>query len=552
MRRDAALAAALAALFAIVWSWRGWGDLSALRLPDTDDAMRLQQVRDWLSGQPFADLSQHRLAGGLPMHWSRLPDLPLALLIRSFGEVAAVIVWPPALFAAALLLTARIVRQVGAPVATTMLVAALAYPATALFLPGRIDHHGLQLVLLLGMTLGLLGPAGRGRGIAVGTCVALGLLVGLETAPLAAVGLAIAALEWRAGHKRRLDGVVLGYGATLFLGWLLLRPALFDWPGCDGFTAIAFRAEAIGAVALALLALAGRSRLPRTAVLAGVAVGSGVAVLLAAPGCLAPYGDIDPLLAHLWLANVAEAQPLFAVPLATLVAQGGLALVGLVAALLVPQRRPGSSIGPLATGPRPSPGNKWVVVILQAAAVLLACVQLRAVAAAALLAAPALATLIAAARTRGPLALTGGWLASAGIVYPFAAAAFDRPAPAATAATDCRAAVARLATLPPALVVGPPDLGAWGIAATRHRFLAAPYHRNNAGNRAAYTVLLGDEAAARGIVARTGTAYVVWCGGLGGVTPPAASLAARIGRGDPPDWLREINDGVLAVVPGAR
>src|SRR5260370_41349134 len=53
----------------------------------TDDAMRLVEVRDLLAGQGWFDLTQYRLnpPDGVVMHWSRLIDLPLALLIRA-GE----------------------------------------------------------------------------------------------------------------------------------------------------------------------------------------------------------------------------------------------------------------------------------------------------------------------------------------------------------------------------------------------------------------------------------------------------------------------------------
>ena len=56
------------------------------RLPlilDTDDAMRLTEVRDFLAGQNWFDLVQHRLNtpyGGL-IHWSRLIDLPEAVVV---------------------------------------------------------------------------------------------------------------------------------------------------------------------------------------------------------------------------------------------------------------------------------------------------------------------------------------------------------------------------------------------------------------------------------------------------------------------------------------
>jgi hypothetical protein len=46
----------------------------------TDDAMHRVEVRDFLAGQNWFDLTQYRLnpPAGVVMHWSRLVDLPLA------------------------------------------------------------------------------------------------------------------------------------------------------------------------------------------------------------------------------------------------------------------------------------------------------------------------------------------------------------------------------------------------------------------------------------------------------------------------------------------
>ena len=300
--------------------------------------MRLQQIRDWLGGQAFSDLSQHRIAGGLPMHWSRLPDLIPAALIALLtpltgihdAELTAVIVWPGLLFAAVLYLTARLARALGVPGGTAMLVAAIAYPATGLFLPGRIDHHGLQMALLLAVLLALLGPASRKRGAAAGIAAVASLIVGLETAPLIAAAFAVAAIRWTRGDD--IDGLALGFGGSLALGVLILRPRAFDWPACDGFTATAFHAELIAALSLAALAAVGRLvAIPRAVMLAGVASTAAFALVFAAPACLSPYGGVDPWLSRVWLTHVAEAQPLFAAPFAVAVGQAGLALVGLAA-----------------------------------------------------------------------------------------------------------------------------------------------------------------------------------------------------------------------------
>ncbi|HLW92521.1 MAG TPA: hypothetical protein VKS78_14645, partial [Roseiarcus sp.] len=68
-----ALALAVAkssSIIATVWSA---GDFA-----NTDDAMRMVEVRDWLAGQAWFDLHQYRLdpPGGVFMHWTRVLDVP--------------------------------------------------------------------------------------------------------------------------------------------------------------------------------------------------------------------------------------------------------------------------------------------------------------------------------------------------------------------------------------------------------------------------------------------------------------------------------------------
>src|SRR3546814_15533253 len=50
---------------------------------DPDDALRLVEVRDWMAGQNWFDVTQYRInppTGGA-MHWSRLIDVPLAAFL---------------------------------------------------------------------------------------------------------------------------------------------------------------------------------------------------------------------------------------------------------------------------------------------------------------------------------------------------------------------------------------------------------------------------------------------------------------------------------------
>ena len=57
-----------------------WNNIAWFALADTDDNMRIMQVRGLLSGQEWYDLRQYRLnpPEGANIHWSRLVDLPLA------------------------------------------------------------------------------------------------------------------------------------------------------------------------------------------------------------------------------------------------------------------------------------------------------------------------------------------------------------------------------------------------------------------------------------------------------------------------------------------
>src|SRR5258708_30061868 len=121
------------AILLVVWAatviasmvGRGLGqDLS------TDDAMRLAEVRDLLAGQGWFDLTQYRLnpPDGVVMHWSRLIDLPLAMLIRAgemvlpiaIAERVAAIVWPAALLLIFLAGVARLAQELAGAAAARL------------------------------------------------------------------------------------------------------------------------------------------------------------------------------------------------------------------------------------------------------------------------------------------------------------------------------------------------------------------------------------------------------------------------------------------------
>ncbi len=556
--RDVALAVPLALLLTLVWVMRDWSALSALHLPDTDDVVRLQQIRDWLGGQAFGDLAQHRLGiAGVEMHWSRLPDLVpagiIALLTPLLGEhgaeLAAVIAWPASLFVAALTLTGAIARAAGTSAPTAIVIGALAYPASALFLPGRIDHHGLQLVLLLALVLALVGRGSWRKGTAAGLASAASLVIGMEMAPVLAAGGGVLIVRWimdGAGERARFVGYGLSLSAGLGTAALLLRTSGWGYPACDGFAMPLWRAAQIAALAPLALGLMApwlsnmRVRLAAAGLFGAVAL---VVALAVSPSCLRPYGGVDPVLARIWLANVAEAQPLFRAPLEHAIGYVGLLVTGLGATgwMWLRSRR-----------------TEWLIVgLFQLVSLLVAFAQLRGAYAGAMLAAPALAGLIAAARARGTLALAAAWIVSAGLLYPIVGAAAFRPSETGIGAQcDAGAILTVLAGQSRGAVAAPIDLGAYALAATPHRVLAAPYHRNGAGNRGLYRLLLAAPRTAHREAGRLGVTYLVDCPGAHGELgePPAGSLLAALRAGTPPIWLRPLGGGseaarVYAVIP---
>lgn len=541
-RGDVLIAFAFALLLGLAWAWRDWAALSALHLPDTDDAMRLQQIRDWLGGQAFADVRQHRLAGGLAMHWSRLPDLVPAAIIALLrpligphaAEIAAVTTWPLALFGAALALVASITRKLAPEAArTAIIVAGVAYPVTTLFAPGRIDHHGLQVVFVLVAVRALLAAPGWASGSVAGVAIAASLITGMEMAPvLSLVSLSVWVGWWfgRGGASGQLAGLGTGLSGTLALGATIFATTDWGYAACDSFTSTVWMAAQIGAVAPLVLSLATPLLATRSLRAAASLMAGGMIALPLLPiahGCANPYGAVDPLVARLWLDHVGEAQSLFAAPFATAVAYAGLLIAGIAATLWqVWQRQQ----------------RGWALLLaLQLAAFAVACFELRGVYAGAILGTPALAVAIGEARTRGALWLAGAWLGSAGMLYPIAAQAF---APTGTPSAACNPQAA-LAALPTGTVMAPIDVGAYAIAAGPHRMVAAPYHRNNGGNAAMYRFFLGSPETAQAIAAKWQVDYVLLCpGDFAELDRPLVDdphrLLSRLRADKAPGWLTPV------------
>ncbi len=132
-----------------------WFDPTRLltSLGDTDDATRLIEVRELMGGASWFDMTLPRFGGAHPLisHWSRLIDLPIAVLLSGFelvlppqqAETAVRAVWPLGLLLAFVYLLAREAEIRGGRAAALICVAltVTCLIGVVQFLPGRIDHH---------------------------------------------------------------------------------------------------------------------------------------------------------------------------------------------------------------------------------------------------------------------------------------------------------------------------------------------------------------------------------------------------------------------------
>src|SRR5215813_1375031 len=218
----AGLAWLVIAIDLVARHWAG----TALTLSDTDDAMRLAQLHDFLNGQGWFDMHQTRLAppAGYDSHWSRLIDAGLAgtfLLFHQFVDAAVAerlmrVVWPLLWLLPAILgVAATAWRLAGREAAVvTLLLCVVGLPAFQQFLPGRIDHHNAQIALSAAIVAATVwSDRARGAAIAAGALSGLALAIGLENLAFAALAGVAFALRFIA--DRAVAPALARYGLSL-------------------------------------------------------------------------------------------------------------------------------------------------------------------------------------------------------------------------------------------------------------------------------------------------------------------------------------------------
>lgn len=548
---------------------------------DNDDVMRLVQVRDLLAGQSWFDMTQYRLGleGGTLMHWSRLIDLPIALLIRLFAQILpmeqaeamALLVWPFLLILPLMAAIALAARRMGDDVTMhlALMLAAVFVITGNRFLPGSIDHHNVQLVLVATIAAGLLEPARGVLGhVLAGLAAAMAIAIGAETTPFIAVSCAAVGILWA------VEGLAYARAARAFALTLLVSlsvmffatvpPTQYSVVTCDSLSIGFYAIVGIGAAALFIATQLPGMHEPRFRWAAlgvtGILVSVGAVVI--APQCLQnPLNELDPLLHSLWLSGIIEAQSFTDQMKREPSAFGGFYAVGFFAI----------SVCLFRLVNRDRMRSHAIMLALIGVSFAIAMVQVRGAVFANLLSIPPLALLIGELRLKAreePEQLGTGLLfaLAALLSVPSVWALFGvlfvegtvgvsnrmkglAQTSAATAATtpacDAPAGFAALNALPPGVVVAAADMGPEILRFTPHRVLSGPYHRNQGGMLTELHVGLSTPGEAAAFLRGSGATILVFCPDFSQTQKvadvKADGLYAGLLRGEVPSYLHRVN-----------
>lgn len=536
-----------------------WGQIRWWSLGDTDDNIRLMQVRAWLDGQGWYDLRQYRLnpPGGFDIHWSRIVDLPIAGLILFFrlfttpawAERIACGLAPLLPLSVVMLALSATLRRLVSPFAWPVGLGLLlcANATMLMYMPMRIDHHGWQLAMLAVTVAGLCDPHARRGGALVGLASAVSLAIGLEMLPYAAMAGAILTLRWvwDRAEAPRLAVYALTLGGGSAAGFAAFASNANYAMRCDALTPVWLSVTVVaGALLFVMARINPASRVARLglAVVAGGIIAGGFASLF--PQCLTRPEQVSPELQRNWLNNVREAKPIYKHPLRVALPMAIMPVFGMIGAIAAAIRY--RTMG-------------WTAIALFtgfACAMLLW--QVRAAPAGQMLAVPGIAALLWMAlpwinRLRSPLlrvpVMVAAVLLPTGIVaglilkkLPAAQAnAYAQRVNRATGQCVRTSVLTRVNAYPKATVFTFVDLGPRLIVTTHHNAIAGPYHRNGDAILDVQHAFQGNEVQARAIMKRHGATLLLICPDMAESTNYRARAPGgfydRMAHGWVPDWL---------------
>ncbi len=564
-RRIALVWLVLSAIFVAI----GFQGLSQNQFPGPDDALRLVQVRDLLGGQSWFDLHQYRIdpPDGTLMHWSRLVDIPIALVIliltpligHSAAETAAMVIVPLLTLGAILCVIGRLAwRTFDVQVAgLACLCIGLLSPVVFQLQPMRLDHHGWQ-IFCVALALGAVSIRAPWKGGAIaGLAMAWGLSISIELLPMAAAFGGVLAIRWFRDRAERwwLTAYMQALAAGLAILFLATRGIGDLAQHCDAVSPAHLGFFVITALGTGAIAAAPRVPAFALAGLFGLAGAAGLTFFgLSSPTCLAtPFAELDPVVRDFWHVNILEGRPFWEQELLSAIPLLAQLIIALVASGLLALR-----------------SRNWLRIwwteytLLLLAGIVLALFVWRSTALAGVIAAIPLAWLATRLLRRLRLAEGPGAkaLSAAAIVlvllpatpvtlYKLVEPAFGSSV-AQNALTEqvaesrCMLSeqTPKLGALPTGVIFAPLDIGPSILLKSDHAVVATGHHRANIAMRDVILAFSGDLMAAPARVAEHGADYVVLCTDTAEPTFYAEAnpegLAAQLIAGNPPAWLSAV------------
>ena len=547
--------------------FNNFDNIQYFRLGDTDDNMRMMQVRGLLHGQGWYDLRQHHLNPpvGFNIHWSRLVDLPIAgliLALRPFlggpgAERWAVGIAPLLPYLLLIFSLSITARRLIDPRSYPLAIGALMFAGSnnGMFMPERIDHHGWQLALLALSISAIADPKRIRGGLTLGVSTALSLAIGLEMIIYLAILGGAAVLFWvhDVAERERLRDYAVSLGGATALCFLVFASYDNRAPVCDALSPVWLSDALLGGTlmyGLALLSPADWRKRLALAVGAGAIIAAFHALMW--PHCLQRLEGVSPEVERLWLRYVKEARPVYrhGWRIATLIV--GLPITGLI------------GWGALAWVRRCNPDMLRRVLGAAApalAATLLLLWQTRTGPASQMLATVGCAALVwilvplawnsksSIVRVVGAVVFT---VVGLGAGAPFVLKFIPEPPPTKedTAIGHANALCASLwgmrpvALQPKGIVFTFVDLGPRLITVTHHDAIAGPYHRNGQQIADVMNFWRGSADQAHALAAKYHANYVLSCPMSSTTTIFTSevpnSFYGQLEAGKVPKWLQPI------------
>lgn len=549
----------------LLWVFRG--QIAELGFRDPDDALRLVQVRDWMAGQSWFDVTQYRInpPDGGPMHWSRLIDLPIATLLwittpllgSAWAEKTILAIYPLLVLGIAFFLIGGLLKRIASPLVAVIAVLLLAvtFPVLIQFMPMRIDHHGWQIVLAALALYASQLPSQHKGGIISGMALALWLNISSEALPYAVLFGGLYGIKYvlQADQWHRLTSYLM----TLSLGSTGLMLATHGWAEwlliyCDAMSpAYVLPLWTATLLLIGLKTIIPDAKLANRLAITGVAGAAAlVPLFILGRACLAgPFETLDPFVYRHWYLKISEGLPLWRQSPETFALSLTGPALGIVGYLLA-----------IRSARREGSWGAWPeLLFLAAGAVVIAVLVLRAMAVANIFMLPGNAWLLyvtlrkarAIGRAAPRIAATVATIALVPAMPTALLANVLSEKPPQTkkdetlqkAEEKCLAPMSLqgLAALPPSTLFAPLDIGPMLLVYTHHRVIATNHHRNQAAMAKVLKAFMSKDQQAHAIVAGTGADYLAYCHDRpeirNYVKDSPTGLAAQLEQGKPPAWL---------------